>query len=53
MGRGIFWARLLGARQGLLSGSEAGEMVLLAASAVSAFSRVVRDLGRPASRRCW
>ena len=46
MGRGIFWARLLGARQGLLSGSEAGEMVLLPASAVGrGFSRVVRDLG--------
>ena len=46
MGRGIFWARLLGARQGLLSGSEAGEMVLLAASAVGrGFHRVVRDLG--------
>lgn len=46
MGRGIFWARLLGARQGLLSGSEAGEMVLLAASAVGrSFTRVVRDLG--------
>jgi purine catabolism regulator len=46
MGRGIFWARLLGARQGLLSGSEAGEMVLLPATAVSrGFSRVVRDLG--------
>jgi PucR family transcriptional regulator, purine catabolism regulatory protein len=45
-GRGIFWARLLGARQGLLSGSEAGEMVLLPASAVGrGFSRVVRDLG--------
>ena len=38
--------RLLGARQGLLSGSEAGEMVLLPASAVRrGFSRVVRDLG--------
>jgi PucR family transcriptional regulator, purine catabolism regulatory protein len=46
MSRGIFWARLLGARQGLLSGSEAGEMVLLTASAVGrGFSRVVRDLG--------
>ena len=46
MGRGIFWARLLGARQGLLSGSEVGEMVLLPASAVGrGFSRVVRDLG--------
>jgi purine catabolism regulator len=46
LGRGIFWARLLGARQGLLSGSEAGEMVLLPASAVGrAFSRVIRDLG--------
>jgi purine catabolism regulator len=46
IGRGIFWARLLGARQGLLSGSEAGEMVLLPASAVGrGFSRVVRDLG--------
>ena len=46
LGRGIFWARLLGARQGLLSGSEAGEMVLLTAPAVGrAFSRVVRDLG--------
>lgn len=46
MGRGIFWARLLGARQGLLSGSEAGEMVLLPTSAVGrGFSRVVRDLG--------
>jgi purine catabolism regulator len=45
-GRGIFWARLLGARQGLLSGSEAGEMVLLPASAIGrGFSRVVRDLG--------
>jgi PucR family transcriptional regulator, purine catabolism regulatory protein len=46
MHRGIFWARLLGARQGLLSGSEAGEMVLLTASAVGrGFQRVVRDLG--------
>ncbi|MGE3910130.1 MAG: helix-turn-helix domain-containing protein [Chloroflexota bacterium] len=46
MNRGIFWARLLGARQGLLSGSEAGEMVLFPASAVGrAFGRVVRDLG--------
>jgi PucR family transcriptional regulator, purine catabolism regulatory protein len=46
LNRGIFWARLLGARQGLLSGSEAGEMVLLPASAVGrGFSRVVRDLG--------
>src|SRR3954453_3351795 len=46
LGRGIFWARLLGARQGLLSGSEAGEMVLLPASAVGrGFSRVVRDPG--------
>jgi purine catabolism regulator len=46
MGRGIFWARLLGARQGLLSGSEAGEMVLLTAAAVGrGFSRVIRDLG--------
>jgi purine catabolism regulator len=46
LSRGIFWARLLGARQGLLSGSEAGEMVLFAASAVGrSFGRVVRDLG--------
>lgn len=46
MQRGIFWARLLGARQGLLSGSESGEMVLFAASAVTkSFGRVVRDLG--------
>ncbi|MCC7369886.1 MAG: helix-turn-helix domain-containing protein [Chloroflexi bacterium] len=44
--RGIFWARLLGARQGLLSGSETGEMVLFPASAVNkSFGRVVRDLG--------
>lgn len=43
--RGIFWARLLGARQGLLSGSERGEMVLLPNSAVTrGFARVVRDL---------
>jgi PucR family transcriptional regulator, purine catabolism regulatory protein len=46
MQRGIFWARLLGARQGLLSGSETGEMVLFASSAVTkSFGRVVRDLG--------
>jgi purine catabolism regulator len=46
LGRGIFWARLLGARQGLLSGSEAGEMVMLPATAVNrSFGRVVRDLG--------
>jgi purine catabolism regulator len=46
MSRGIFWARLLGARQGLLSGSETGEMVLFAATAVGrSFGRVVRDLG--------
>jgi purine catabolism regulator len=45
MSRGIFWARMLGTRQGLLSSSESGEMVLLAASAVGrGFSRVVRDL---------
>src|SRR5262245_25507148 len=46
LSRGIFWARLLGARQGLLSGSEAGEMVMLPATAVNrTFGRVVRDLG--------
>jgi purine catabolism regulator len=46
LNRGIFWARLLGARQGLLGGSEAGEMVLLTAAAVGrGFGQVVRDLG--------
>ncbi|MFN8634614.1 MAG: helix-turn-helix domain-containing protein [Chloroflexota bacterium] len=45
LGRGIFWARLLGARQGLLSGSESGEMVLMSAAAVGrGFSRVIREL---------
>lgn len=45
MGRGIFWARLLGARQGILTSSEAGEMVLLPATAVTrGFSRVIRDM---------
>ena len=46
LGRGIFWARLLGRPQGLLAASETGEMVLLPASAVArSFGRVVRDLG--------
>ena len=46
LGRSIFWARLLGARQGLLGASESGEMVLLPASAVGkSFARVLRDLG--------
>jgi purine catabolism regulator len=45
LGRGIFWARLLGARQGLLGASESGEMVLLSSSAIGrGFSRVLREL---------
>jgi purine catabolism regulator len=45
LGRSIFWARLLGARQGLLGASESGEMVLLSAAAVGrGFSRVLREL---------
>jgi purine catabolism regulator len=45
LGRSIFWARLLGARQGMLGASESGEMVLLPASAVGrTFGRVLRDL---------
>jgi purine catabolism regulator len=45
LGRSIFWARLLGARQGLLGASESGEMVLLSSSAIGrGFSRVLREL---------
>lgn len=45
LGRSIFWARLLGARQGLLGASETGEMVLLSSAAVGrGFTRVLREL---------
>jgi len=45
LGRSIFWARLLGARQGMLGGSENGEMVLLSSAAIGrGFSRVLVEL---------